>query len=98
MKTRGWHRPDTPHITVAVINHQTQQNGAHEASHGYTETPRFAHVVEVRPSGFTKADSFKSVWPQGLQLEEVQGNQAELGEGFVSWDVSEEIGSGRLQR
>lgn len=97
-KTRGWHRPDTPHITIAVKNPQTQQDGTHEASHGYTEAPRSAHVVEVRPSGFTKPDSFKSVWPQGLQQEEVQGNPAVLGEGFVSRDVSEETGSVRLQR
>lgn len=87
--TGGWHRPDAPHITIGVKNPQTQQNGTHQASHGYTETLQSACVVNVKPSGSMKADSVKSVWPQGLQQEGVQGNPAELGHGFVSWSASE---------
>lgn len=67
----------------------TQQNGTHQASHGYTESLESAHLVSVKASGSIKADSVKGVWPQGLQQEGIQGSPADLGQGFVTWGTSE---------
>ncbi|KAL9104588.1 MAG: hypothetical protein Q9163_000453 [Psora crenata] len=74
--TGGKHVPDAPHITIAVKNPKTQQNGTHETSHGYTESLQSARIVRVKPSGYVKSDSDNNVWPQGLPREVVQGNPA----------------------
>jgi hypothetical protein len=78
-KKHGQFQRDDPHITISVKNPQTQANGSHQTSHGYTETMTSARVARVVANNFLNFDSHNNIWPFGLPEEEIYGMPGELG-------------------